>query len=194
VRGRLIKNNSNSDAGQDLFALQINNHMLDGVFVDIGCSDYQRKNNTLLLESEFGWTGIGIDLVGKYKSSWRHSRPNSTFIIANATMIDYKKLFGLFPFEEHNLPKVIHYVSIDIDPTYANLVVLKSLPFDDYIFNAITFEHNLYLKDSNSTEGPHVERVKNEAKEFMASQGYTLRKEDVEFQPGKPFEDWYTYE
>jgi len=184
-----MKTNSNSDAGQDLFALQINNHMLDGVFVDIGCSDYQRKNNTLLLESEFGWTGIGIDSEKGYKNGWSAHRPNSTFIIANATMIDYKKLF-----EEHNLPKVIHYVSIDIDPTDDNIEVLKSLPFDDYIFNAITFEHNLYLKDPNSTEGPHVERVKNEAKEFMASQGYTLRKEDVEFEPGKPFEDWYTYE
>jgi len=182
--------NSNSDGGQDLFALQINNHASGGVFVDIGCSDYQRKNNTLLLEREFGWTGIGIDLEGGYGHGWEVHRPNGTFITANATTIDYKKLF-----EEHNLPKVIHYVSIDIDPTTANIEVLKSLPFDDYIFNAITFEHNLYLKDHpNSSETPHVERVKKEAKEFMASQGYTLRKEDAEFEPGKPFEDWYTYE
>lgn len=185
-----MHSNSNSDAGQDFFALQINKHMSGGVFVDIGCSDYQRKNNTLLLEKDFGWTGIGIDMFNGYKSGWDAHRPDSTFIVSDATTIDYKKLF-----EKHNLPKIIQYVSIDIDPTTGNIDVLKSLPFDDYIFNAITFEHNLYLKDHpNSTETPHVERVKNEAKEFMASQGYTLYKEDVEFQPGKPFEDWYIYE
>ena len=93
------------------------------------------------------------------------------------------------------MPSLIHYVSLDIDPTTGTLEVLKRLPFDDYKFRAITFETNLYLKDQEgSSESPHVDEVKEEAKKFMASKGYTLYKEDVEFAEGKPFEDWYIYD
>ena len=184
---------SYSDAGQDLFALEMNTDVsfgwAVGVFVDIGCSDCYVKNNTALLE-ENGWTGIGIDNSNGYEAGWNENRPNSVFVCADATTLDYKELF-----EEHNLPSLIHYVSLDIDPTTGTLEVLKRLPFDDYKFRAITFETNLYLKDQEgSSESPHVDEVKEEAKKFMASKGYTLYKEDVEFAEGKPFEDWYIYD
>lgn len=51
----------NSQFGQDRFVLQLLGGMREGFFLDSGAADGIEVSNTLLLESEFGWTGICIE-------------------------------------------------------------------------------------------------------------------------------------
>jgi FkbM family methyltransferase len=52
---------SNSYQGQDLFVLETLDGLRGGFFLDSGASDGVRGSNTLLLESEFGWSGICVE-------------------------------------------------------------------------------------------------------------------------------------
>lgn len=55
----VIQNNTtNSQNYQDLWALFENKFKRDGFFVEFGATDGVTGNNTLLLEREYGWTGI----------------------------------------------------------------------------------------------------------------------------------------
>jgi hypothetical protein len=58
---RARNNNSHSYQGQDLFVIEALGGLRNGFFIDSGASDGVRGNNTLLLESFFGWRGICIE-------------------------------------------------------------------------------------------------------------------------------------
>jgi len=54
-------NQSKSQAGQDLFIIAMTQGKSHGTWLEIGCGDPIRSNNTYLLEKKLGWTGISID-------------------------------------------------------------------------------------------------------------------------------------
>ena len=88
--------------------------------------------------------------------------------------------------ELHNAPKIIDYLSLDIEPATQTLDALKLILQTSYSFNCITFEHDLYVGKEN------VE-VKLIQKELLLNMGYTLYKENVcsGNNPRLPFEDWW---
>ena len=49
---------SNSQFGQEILALTINNWKRNGFFVEFGALDGKTHSNTYMLEKEFGWNGI----------------------------------------------------------------------------------------------------------------------------------------
>lgn len=55
-------NQAKSQAGQDLFAVAMTQGKQAGTWLEIGCGDPIRSNNTYLLEKRLGWNGISIDL------------------------------------------------------------------------------------------------------------------------------------
>ena len=55
-------NQSKSQAGQDLFVIAMTQGRRGGTWLEIGCGDPIRSNNTYLLEKRFGWYGISIDM------------------------------------------------------------------------------------------------------------------------------------
>ncbi|ABB36240.1 conserved hypothetical protein [Synechococcus sp. CC9605] len=55
----LIK--SNSQIGADLICLHQLNYKENGYFVEFGAYDGIDHSNTLLLESEFNWTGLLVE-------------------------------------------------------------------------------------------------------------------------------------
>jgi FkbM family methyltransferase len=65
---------TNSQLGQDLFALVANGMKREGFFVEFGAGDGVRLSNTLLLENHFGWTGILAEPLPEFHDSIRKNR------------------------------------------------------------------------------------------------------------------------
>ena len=60
------------------------------------------------------------------------------------------------------------------------------MPFEEYRFSVITFEHDIY--DNN---WPDNHKHKDTAKNLLESHGYKLIAENINHNENKPFEDWY---
>jgi hypothetical protein len=186
-------NEFNSQAHQDLFVLGINQYINNGVWVDIGCGSPREHSNTLLLE-QFGWTGVNLD-IKNYQNIWEKHR-KTEFIHCDATKINYKELF-------YNTFKsnIINYLSLDID-TASNLV-LEQLPFQEFTFNVITIEHDLYAGNSPYRQKGYLkQQLQNDTPEYIKSQqhkiltkhNYVCIAENVCINQKHvlcPFEDWW---
>lgn len=57
----------------------------EGFFLDVGCAGPKKNSNTYYLESELGWSGIGVDALPEYAEAWRQKRPKSRFFNYIAT-------------------------------------------------------------------------------------------------------------
>ena len=169
---------SHSQVAQDIFALRQNNHMREGWFVDVGCAYPIEINNTYLLESSYNWRGILIDSDPQYTSAISQQR-KSSFILSDATVLDYSVVF-----RDNSFPKHINYLSIDLDPPDNTLSALEKIMNTDYTFQCITFEHDSYWFGDS---------VKNNAKEILLDYNYSLCVEDVPHTGTEHFEDWDVY-
>ena len=111
----------------------------DGTFLDIGCCDYKDISNTYYLETELNWKGIAIDIDCNHRQGWIDNRPNSIFVCTDATTLDYSELLL-----QNNMPKIIDYLSLDLEPPVLTLKALEKLFETDYIFRVVTFETDYY--------------------------------------------------
>jgi hypothetical protein len=161
--------NSYSQIGQDLLVLKYLKNKLNGTYVDIGCGYPTYINNTFLLEKEFGWTGLSLDLQDytdpiespNYGQSWNSIRPNSLRILHDALTIDYNSLF-----KSNNLPNVIDFLTLDLEPPSLTFQCLFKMPFENYQFNFIAFETDEYREGG--------EQRRDESREYLLSLGYVL--------------------
>lgn len=71
---RAKRDGSLSQHAQDTFVVQKTNGKRNGFFVDIGCNDPIRFNNTALLEREFGWRGVSIDAQAQFIERYQEER------------------------------------------------------------------------------------------------------------------------
>jgi hypothetical protein len=152
-----------SQIGQDRLVLKYLKNKKNGTFVDIGCGFPKYINNTYLLETEFDWNGVSVDLIMYTEQdglTWNDNR-KTKLVLNDALTIDYSTLF-----KESNLPINIDYLSMDLEPPDLSLECLFKIPFDEYQFNIITFEVD------NNREGD--ENRINKSREFLTSKGYTL--------------------
>jgi len=124
---------------QDKFVCEMLENKQKGVFLDIGCHHYKNISNTYYLEKELGWSGLGIDLNCSFESDWVEHRSNSKFICADATILDYNALL-----KENNMPPVIDYLSLDLEPPELTLKALEAVLETDYVFRVVTFETDYY--------------------------------------------------
>ena len=152
-----------SQIGQDRLVLKYLKNKKNGTFVDIGCGFPKYINNTYLLETEFDWNGVSVDLIMYTEQdglTWNDCR-KTKLVLNDALTINYSSLF-----KESNLPINIDYLSMDLEPPDLSLECLFKIPFDEYQFNIITFEVD------NNREGD--ENRINKSREFLTSKGYTL--------------------
>jgi hypothetical protein len=152
-----------SQIGQDRLVLKYLKNKQNGSFVDIGCGFPKYINNTYVLESEFNWNGVSVDLHTYPEtdgSVWDDCR-STKLVLHDALTLNYSDLF-----KENNLPINIDYLSLDLEPPDLSLECLFKIPFDEYQFNIITFEVD---KDREGDE----KRI-NESREFLTSKGYSL--------------------
>jgi hypothetical protein len=172
-----IYEGSYSQAGQESFVLNTLIEKRNGFYLEIGAYDSKMMSNTYLLETKYGWSGVGLEIDGPRAEEYNSNRSNPCLNV-DATEFNYLEYF-----ESNSLPKSIDYLQVDIEPAFQSLKALKSLPIDKYRFSVITFEHDLYADENNAA-------IKQEAKDLLLSFNYVLVKDNVECE-GKIFEDWY---
>lgn len=176
----------NGQAEQDKFILKVLKEKRSGWFVEIGSNDPIKINNTYLLEKEYGWKGLLVEMSKSYLPSYKRERPASIPVIQDATKIDYKALFT-----EHKLPANLDYLQVDLEVSNGStLETLKKLDaevFDSYTFATVTFEHDVYREAAFP-----VTRTNSRA--IFERRGYVRVFSDIHNKdPAYVFEDWYVH-
>ena len=172
-----------SEAGQDLFVIALTQGKRQGTYLEIGCNDDYRENNTWLLEKLLGWSGVNIDNIEgeQYSQMWKRNRPNSKLITADATTYNYAEL-----------PDYFDYLQIDIAPPSANLAVLKSV-LKTQTFSVITYEHDAWDNNGESLEARSAGREALEKAGYVMIAGNVALPVHRRYDPTHEiyFEDWW---
>jgi hypothetical protein len=170
---------SYSQSGQESFVLNMLNQLAGGFYIEIGAYHSTDLSNTYLLETKFGWRGLAFEIDRKKSKEYSRMRSNLC-LTADATQFNYLECF-----KKYEVPSVVDYLQVDIEPAFQSLAALKSLPFGQFVFRMITFEHDLYSTPENS-------HVQDSAFEFLESYGYRRVAKNVKSN-GFPYEDWYCH-
>ena len=154
---------SSSSQLQETFVLNVLNEKRNGYYVEVGSHHPVVASNTYLLEKEFDWKGVALEIEEEYAQMYNEER-NNECVNADALSFDY-----LTYFKENNFPNQIDYLQIDVDdnPRHANLLALIQLPLSEYRFNIITIEHD-YLRDFT------LENMRDSQRLILNSLGYEL--------------------
>ncbi len=176
---------SNSQASQDIFVARMTGYKRDGRFLEIGSNHPVTTNNTYMLESCLGWSGLLVEYDKRFEPMYQTKRPASQYIINDARRIDYANALESYP-------QSMDYLQIDLDAdnrsTLDVLELLDRTVFQRHKFATVTFETDIYRGDFFNTRAM--------SREIFKSHGYQLIFPDVKvFWEGdyKPFEDWYVH-
>jgi hypothetical protein len=172
-----------AQACQDFFALTMLNGKRGGTYLEIGSSDPVFINNTYLLEAQFDWRGVSIDIQPEHQRAFQQKRKNA-FILANALEVDYASLLPSYGFANR-----IDYLSLDIEPKTQTLACLRLLLLTPHRFSVITYETDFY----DDSEGREVaEATRAASRTLFSDHGYELVVGNVcNTGSSDPFEDWY---
>lgn len=173
-----------SQCFQDLFVLAVLNGKKEGSFLEIGAFHPTFISNTYLLEKQFNWRGISIDVDASLEPSFKQIRPNSAFIGADALALDYRNIL-------HHMRRM-DYLSLDIEPSSQTLECLKKLPLDSVRFSVITYETDVY---DPTTPKETSEQIRQESRDIFKRYGYKMIVGNISnLTDDAPFEDWYVDE
>jgi hypothetical protein len=164
-----------SQCYQDMFVLTMHNGKREGRFIEIGCDDAYFNSNTALLEKEFGWTGVSIDINEDKIKKFKEKR-SSYAIAIDALKIDFKTLLTENTYD---------YLQIDCEPAMTSFQVLKRIPLDRCKFAVITFEHDNYCDFDKS--------IKEKSRRYLESYGYKMVVNNISEDRYSDFEDWWIH-
>lgn len=151
---------SRSQAKQDLFVVAMFDGKRQGTFLELGAGHPIQCSNCFLLETEFGWGGISIDISTCPNAAWETIRPLTTFAEADAVTFDYD-----------SLPDYFDYLQIDIDNTVYEMEIINRL--ENKEFGVITVEHDIYR---NTQENIDFQQF---ARKTFIDRGYVLLADNV---------------
>lgn len=166
-----------SQSFQDLFVLTVLNGKENGKYLEIGSAWPIFASNTYLLEKEFNWTGIGVEIDEERVKLYNETRKNKC-LSADAKNIDYAEIL--------KDSKVIDYLQIDCEPARQSYEILTKIPFDSHTFNVITFEHDFYVDNEK--------KYKDLSRKFLQNLGYVLVVPDVAIGRSFSYEDWWVHQ
>lgn len=155
---------------QDLMAYELIGN--NGTYLEIGSGDPIRDSGTYLLEQK-GWQGVSVDTNCDAVNKFNSTRINKAFCVS-AVDADYHKLLDGYP-------SIIDFLQVDCEPPSVTYEVLHKLPFDNYRFRFITYEHDSYRK------GPYG----GLSRKFFKDRGYQLLIGDVKYNEEDAYEDWW---
>ena len=166
-----------SQAFQDLFILAALKGKKNGLYLEIGAQEPFYQNNTALLETEYDWEGISIEIREDLCNMFREQRKNQ-IICEDATKINYTHLLDQF-----NQGTTFDYLQLDCEPSKTTFEILLSIPFEKYKFSIITYEHDHYVDLTNS--------YRDKSRKYLQLMGYKLLVSNVSPTEWSPFEDWW---
>jgi hypothetical protein len=156
--------NSKSSTFQESFVISMTQEKKNGFYVELGSGDPYADSNTSLLESEFGWKGLALEIDKEVSEKYNLSDRKNKCINKNALSFDY-----LSHFKENNFPKTIDFLQIDIDGHDDGncLLALVALPMLQYRFSTIIIEHDLSQNYKRYS-------MRDAQREILSSLGYKL--------------------
>jgi len=168
-----------SQVYQDMFTLFMHNGKRNGTYLEVGSGDPFWLNNTYLLETKFGWSGVGIEYDISLCQKYSENR-TSKVICKDAHQVNFRELLkNKFDTTE------IDYLQLDCEPSESTYRILKSLPLDEYKFAVITYEHDYYVDISRT--------YRDKSREYLKSKGYELVVSNVSPTTWSSFEDWWVH-
>jgi len=173
-----IKKN-HSQAFQDMFILAALNGKKNGLYLEIGAQEPFYQNNTALLETNYDWNGISIEIREDLCRMFAEQRKN-TILCKDATTINYENLL-----DEFNQGTVFDFLQVDCEPSKTTFEILLSIPFNKYKFAIITYEHDHYVDMTNS--------YREKSRKYLEMMGYELLVSNVSPNENSPFEDWWVH-
>jgi hypothetical protein len=179
---------SNSSTFQESFAISMTQEKKNGFYVELGSADPYIESNTSLLESEFGWKGLALEIDKEMVKKYNLSNRTNKCINADALTFDY-----LAYFKDHNFPTTIDFLQIDIDGHDDGncLLALIALPLLKYRFSVIIIEHDLSQNYKRTS-------MRDAQREILSSLGYKLigqtLSEDWWIDPQSIEQEAYRYE
>ena len=175
----------NGQAEQDKFVCNVLKNKTNGFFVEVGSHHPININNTYVLENSLSWRGLMFEWAQeRFEDLYKKHRTNSDYIFGDAQYHDYYEIL-----ENHEAPKFIDYLQLDIEPPEKTLNVLKNLDskvMDEYKFAVVTFEHD-YCHGLQS-------QPRLASRQIFKNRGYELVFADVHnTEPKYVYEDWYVH-
>jgi len=155
---------SRSSEFQESFVISMTEEKQNGYYVELGSGDPYEESNTSLLESEFGWKGLALEIDKTLSEKYNSSNRINKCINADALQFDYLKYF-----EDNNFPKTIDFLQIDIDGHDNGncLLALLSVPLLKYRFSVIIIEHDLSQNYKRAS-------MRDAQREILSSLNYKL--------------------
>jgi len=177
INSEKIENNY-SQIYQDLFVLSMYNGKKEGIYIEIGSGDPIYGNNTYLLEKDFNWFGISIDINKNSCNSFIEKRNNECLNV-NALECNYENLLNKYG-------NIIDYLQLDCDPPNITYDILIKIPFDKIKFGVITYEHDYYNDKTKS--------YRQKSRKYLHNKGYKLIVGNISpDRNNNPFEDWWIH-
>jgi hypothetical protein len=168
-----------SQAYQDMFVLAILNGKRNGTYLEIGAQEPFYQNNSALLETQFDWKGISIEIREDLCKKFAEERKNQ-ILCKDATKINYEKLL-----DEFNQGTDLDYLQVDCEPSKTTFEILTAIPFEKYRFAVITYEHDHSVDVTGS--------YRDKSRRYLKSLGYELAVKDVAPNDEYTFEDWWVH-
>lgn len=163
-----------SETYQDLFVLMCTAGKSNGSFVEIGSAHPEYHSNTVLLERNYNWKGISVDIDSEMFRDWK-TRTALTYCV-DATTVDWSEILTQPHYD---------YLQVDCEPPLHSLQALLNIPLTSYSFSVITFEHDRYADTSDF--------VMEKSREYLKAAGYELVIPNVSPEETRPYEDWWVH-
>jgi hypothetical protein len=188
-----------SQWGQDEFVFNVLKGKKKGFFVDIGAYDGVTISNTYFFEKYLEWDGICVEpnpstfetlisnrkcqcirkgiapynrevelLLNGWSSAIDDNFTSSEILKEghNSVIIEAVTINDLFL--THSVPRIFDYLSIDIEG--GEMEVIKTLNFDKWRFDILTYEHNTHLINHENYQ--KMIETKKEMERFLSGKGY----------------------
>lgn len=168
-----------SQVYQDIFVLTALKGKTNGKYLEIGANEPINHSNTYLLENNFDWKGISLEIDHKLVTLFNGVRKNTCYC-KDATTTNYDDLL-----DSQNWGYEWDYLQVDCEPSKHTFEALLLLPLDRYKFAVVTYEHDHYCDETKS--------YREKSRKYLKSHGYEMIVNDIASDYTSTFEDWWVH-